>query len=480
MSKNPKEVARTTAEKIVKDLLDTPRENPLSKDQVIVLLTKHIDDAYREINPADITPLYKAFSVLLHPDKQFSAIDSRLNSYLEQKELELTAEPFKILNRINQKYLLKNTTKKPKDGFNNFVEYFDHLMKPMEESLERYYQPVRFLAKAAYWALSIVVVAAVIISVIGIVLSSIVLRVANGLINFTLNTLTNNQYTKEVNDYLEPNFEEYKIAFLKSIRAQVAERLQANQKEQRAEQVLEMSDDDLFDLLINEEVEAKIQVLFQQHINPFAPNQEANMEQIRKRFTESLKKETHDQYIQLIKNSAPLSDFARLKLISLALYHAITKPLAEIEGNKLLSVILRPLQIVASPFILGAAILVKLADYTVSGLALTGVTLSLVAKAGMLVLLNTPLYAWDLCRYTVRKVQECVGGNENSNELVNGGPHSLLMLEWHHDKSPIHTEQPPLHSGTLFSKPKSELPAKNMEHGLQTGFSMSFGMRKNN
>ncbi|KTC93289.1 hypothetical protein [Legionella cincinnatiensis] len=467
MSKKPKEVARATAEKIAKDLLDTRREEPLTNQEVSTLLNKHIEDAYLDVTPADITSLYKALSVLLHPDK----LDSRLSSYLKQEELDLTGEPFKILNRINQKYLLKNAAKNPKDGFSSFIEYFDHLMKPMEESLDRYYQPFRFLAKASYGILSIFIGAAVFIGIIGFFLSAIVLDIANGLIHFTLNSLTNNQYTKELNNYLDPHFEEYKALFLKNYRIQAVELLIAQQKEHEAEQIQTMSDDDLLTQIINAEVEVKLRELFQR-INPFAPNKEALMMQIREQYTESLKNEINDNYRQLIKNRVSINDFTRLKLISVALYHAITKPLDEVEGNKLFSVILRPIQIVASPLILGATTLVGLVSAIGVGLVLTGVGVSFVAKAAALALLNTPLYALDLGQYIAKKIKGCVFGNEHS-EFMNEGPRNLLMLEWYQDKSPTRTEKPPIHSGSLFANPKSGVPTKTEEQELPRRHSIS-------
>ncbi|WP_115701487.1 hypothetical protein [Legionella sainthelensi] len=468
MSKNPKEeVARAVAEKIVKDLLDTPRQKPLTKQEVSTLINKHIEEAYQNTTPAEITSLYKAFCVLLHPDKQFSAIDSRLNDYLEQDELALTGEPFKVLNRINQKYLLKNAAKNPKDGFSSYMEYFDELMKPMEDSLNRYYQPFRFLAKAAYGMLSIFIGAAVFIGIIGFILATIVLEITNGLIHFTVNSLTNNQYTKELNDYLEPHFEKYKASFLKNYRAQEIELLIAQQKEQEAEQIQTMSDDDLFSHIIETEVETKLRELFQQHIKPFTPNTEALMMQIRQQCTESLRNEINNNYKQFIKNQASINDFTRLKLITVALYHAITKPLDQVDGNKLLSLILRPIQIAASPLILGAAILVELMSVITVGLVLTGVGLSFVAKAATLALLNTPLFVLDFSHYVAKKLQECVRPNEN-NELMNEGPRNLLMLEWYQDSSPKCTEKPPIHSEALFTNPKSRVPPKISEQELPT------------
>lgn len=98
-----------------------------------------------------------------------------------------------------------------------------------------------------------------------------------------------------------------------------------------------MSDDDLFSHIIETEVETKLRELFQQHIKPFTPNSEALMMQIRQQCTESLRNEINNNYKQFIKNQASINDFTRLKLITVALYHAITKPLDQVGGNKLLS-----------------------------------------------------------------------------------------------------------------------------------------------
>lgn len=473
MSKTPKEIARETANLIVTDLLDTPREKALTKDEVIALIKNYIEGAYTKlrsegvaVSPVEINKLFKALSVFLHPDK----IDSRLSSYLVQNDLE-GAEPFKILKQIHQKQLI--AVNNPKGELNRFIEYVDQLMKSMEESLDRYHQPFRFLAKAAYWTLFIFVGIAVGVGGIGIVLSSIVLGIGKGLINFTLNSLTSNQYTKEVNDYLEPDFEKHKAEFLKNLRDKVVDNLKTQQKDSEAERILEMSDDDLFAQLIKEEVDIKIQSLFQLQMNPFVSNQETVLEQLRAQFSESLTAEINDKYKEQIKSNVSLNPFTRLKLISLALYHAITKPLDEVQGSKLLSVLLRPLQIVASPFILGAAALVELADLTVAGIALTGAALCLAAQCATLAALNTPLYALDLCRYTARKVQDCLCSNEKSDELVNGGPKGLLMLEWHQNQSSVPTEKPPVHSGPLFTIPKSKSSTIIKEPELQPGFSPS-------
>lgn len=472
MSKNPKEVARVTAGKIVKDLLDTPRDVSLTKQEVITLLNKHIEDAYLEVTPADITSLYKALSVLLHPDKQFSAIDPRLNSYLEKEELDLTGEPFKILNRINQKHLFKNAAKNPKDGFSSFIEYFEHLMTPMEESLNRYYQPFRFLAKASYGVLSIFIGAAAFMGIIGFFLSTIVLEISKKLINFTLNLLTNNQYNIELNNYLDPHFEEYKVLFLKNYRIQAIEQCRAQQNEEEAERIQVMSDEDLYTRIINAEVEARLQELFKQNISPFASNKEALEMQIRQELTNSLMNEINDNYKQLIKNNVFINDFTRLKLISLALYRAITKPLDEVEGNKFISVILRPLQIAASPLILGATTLIGVVGAITVGLVITEVGLSFIAKVAALALLNSPLYALDLGHYTAKQIKGCLYGNENCT-FMNEGPRNLLMLEWHQDKSPTRTEEPPIHIRSLFSNLKSTVPTKTNDQELPRRHSVS-------
>lgn len=68
---------------------------------------------------------------------------------------------------------------------------------------------------------------------------------------------------------------------------------------------------------------------------------------------------------------------------------------------------MRPIQIAASPLILGAAILVDLMSVITVGLVLTGVGLSFVAKAAALALLNTPLFVLDFSHYVAKTPGMC-------------------------------------------------------------------------
>ncbi|MGL5742837.1 MAG: hypothetical protein ACRCXC_09990 [Legionella sp.] len=450
MSQNPKQVAKETLQKIANDLVKTKREISLTREEVTTIITTHIDHAYNKVASEDKKKLYQTLSLYLHPDKEFPE-HPELYSYLGQ--MEMKDEPFNILNRLN----VKNSAEVAK-GLQGFLNYLAEVRKPMKESLDRYYQPFRFLAKALYWSVYSLSVVVQVMSAIAIVFAALGKSLANGIINWSLNLFTNDQYKKELDTYADLNMEEHRKAYLKSVRESQAQIFLWLNKEEEADNIRAMSDDQLLEKLIFTEFKTKMTQIERGEI--------AFIEE------EPLMAQIKAAYEQQIKDSAVPTNLSRLKLISITLYNAITQPLDEVEGNIYTSLFLqRPLQILAAPFILGAAAAVDLSFFLVDAARLAIETISSLALLSTLMLLNTPLYAVDGLRYTANKMgcDDCI--SEKTEEFSNAGPRSMLMLEWHPDNSLSTTEVPPVQSKSLFGNgsqtaKKKDVPVVEIENSF--------------
>lgn len=460
MSKDPKKVAQETLEKITNELLLEIKSGNIATEDGVVTVTaervmtkleQHLENAYSDVSVENKTALYKALAVKLHPDK----IRGNYPEFTEHLDrLNIIDGPFKILNRLNGKNLLNDVKKDPVKGGLSLFEYILLSISPMKERLDRYYQPLKFLANSVYWTLIALIVVAAVAGVIGLVMSGIVVSIANSLINLALKLTVNDQYNKEVQNYLESNFDEHKKAYLKTTRvaAVTVIRLVSGQ-ETEAERIENMSDEELYELIVTQKLQEALQTSFRG-----VDVDEATENELKKQIDELIKQD--------IIKSVDIGGFTKLRLTALSLYKSITKPFDEDNSNILLSLLLfRPLKVVISPFILGAVVTVELARYALTATVLAGVGVSALALTASLAVLNIPLFALDACRYAARKIYDCVCTKKETDELNKQTESAVLGMEWRPELSSSSSkhsskdDEPPVHHGSLFGSPKSQRKA---------------------
>ncbi len=98
----------------------------------------------------------------------------------------------------------------------------------------------------------------------------------------------------------------------------------------------------------------------------------------------------------VIKNRAALPyNLTYFKLVAIGLFKSIFKPLSEVEGSKFLSVLLRPIRLIASPLILSLAFLTVLERYITFALFTAVAAISTAIYLASLAVLNTPLFVLD-------------------------------------------------------------------------------------
>jgi hypothetical protein len=454
MSKDPKKVAQETLEKITNELLLEIKSGKIATEEGVVTvsaesvntkLKQHLENAYSDVSVEDKTALYRALAVKLHPDK----IRGNYPEFTEHLDrLNIIDGPFKILNRLNGKNLLNDVKKDPVKGGVSLFEYILLSISPMKERLDRYYQPLKFLANSVYWTLIALIVVAAVAGVIGLVMSEIVVSIANSLINLALKLTVNDQYNKEVQNYLESNFDEHKKAYLKTVRVTTVTviRLVSGQ-ETEAERIENMSDEELYELIVTQKLQEALQTSFR-------GVDEATENELKKQIDELIKQD--------IIKSVDIGGFTKLRLTALSLYKSITKPFDEDNSNILLSLLLfRPLKVVISPFILGAVVTVELACYALTATVLAGVGVSALALTASLAVLNIPLFALDACRYAARKIYDCVCTKKETDELNKQTESAVLGVEWRPELSSSSSkdDEPPVHHGSLFGSPKSQRKA---------------------
>lgn len=436
MSKTPQEIALAAINNIKKDLLASKRTN----EEALALIRTHIEKAYTEVSIENKTKLYKQFSLYIHPDK-FADKCHVLYSHLKAKEL--ADEPFKIVTQINTKHLYHDINNNPQSSAASLAEYLLNLISPLEEELDRYYQPAKFLTKGLYNIVKGVLIVAGFIGFVAFILSSMFLSLTDSIINKILNLITDNQYTKELHQHIMPNFEQHKKTYLQEIRENTVLFLNAMNKTQDAEHLSAMKDEDFFEQLIQQE----IQQINQKH----EINSQSELEEIREKLIK--------KYEQRIIENATLDEVTRLKLVFMSLIKTLAKPLDESNYNKYVTLFLiKPLQFISIPVLFFTASLLVITRLAVTTAAFVGMMGGLLSLVSTLALLNSPLYALDLARYAVNKMQGCCSHrNDLQQDLNNQGPQSLL-LDWDKNCTIATKGTPlsPLHHVSLFATAKQE------------------------
>ena len=150
---------------------------------------------------------------------------------------------------------------------------------------------------------------------------------------------------------------------------------------------------------------------------------------------------------KVLANGIEVDSLNKMKFAFDSLYTAITLPMEQVKVNKYVSwFVVRPLQVIASPFLLTAVAIGELAELTAIGGFVTAVVADLALYYSLLAVFNLPIYAYDFAQGIVNYFSGSKESNKNSNGM------GQLLLEWKpstevpeqkpgHYPSPVRTPQ---------------------------------------
>lgn len=461
-----KRLAKTVTANITQELL-APRVTPLTAEEVSELLNKTLENVFIAFAENDRRLIYNELSMQFHSDK-FQLTHTRLFAYLD--ELNLSNLPQQILNlikeqsekyfqivRFKEKYkqekalqttignFFKYIFSNPKDALTILqTRWFDN---PIVRDLERYIQPFYFFTYAIFFcSIAILGIATLARFVISAAMS-ITIAMANSLMRQVFETLTNGQYAKLIEEYMQTNLDVLKSTYTKALRKTIIDEIidsNEGDEQYRFEQaftIAQASNDEFLKLYVQSEAIAKF-------------DSEVAIDELETILL--------DDHLKKIRDT--ISALERLKFAFLGFYQAIKQPL---DDRKLTSIALRLVQAVASFVVLPAVVFGELAELVRVALNYAASALIVGIYYAILVALDLPLKVYDLWGC----VNQCFPSKEKSNNSSNNemsssnNSQSLVVLFNNSNKAAKEAtkELPPLHFGSPTAASKVQTPIPNVD-----------------
>ena len=418
---NPaREIAARAIKEMTKELVDATNQVPLNNDEINLILKKHITSAFKEAGATNKKELYRALTLIFHPDK-FHDSNPELFTYL--KAAGLSETPFKLTCDLNKANLFNEITTNPSSSLGTVYEYLLEQLTPLFSEYERYNEPFKTIAMISSWLSLIPFILVGLVALASFLVINFIVDCASTINIGLLNIVTKNQYSSDLTAYLDSNFEEIKQSHLNALRNNAKELLLIN--EQDTSELDNMSNEALFETILNQLYDAELNKRHQ--LGHIILDQHA------------LKQEVEEQYKQTILTNISVIGFIKLKFVVFSLYYSIIKPVSEHENKWLSLFVIKPLQIFAAPLILTTSSIIEFVRFANTALLFISIGTAFLCMVTLLALINSPLYALDLYRYSSQKINEYLSSFEAEpdsnldNELSkvyenNGGPKTMLRL----------------------------------------------------
>lgn len=412
-------LAAETLTNLRKDLLETPRETPLTAEEVSALIHKTIENAYAQcINHEERAAYYKAVAPLIHSDR-FKTAYPELYNYLA--ELNLNDEPFKETEKMYHNFVQAEEDKKfLRNAFSNPKIFMERLYdNPLINNLRRYVFPVNIMIWVLYGAVVLALGTVAIVAGILIGAASLGIIVVNAVVNRISNFITDARYDEAVDEYKAGKFAEYKSAYLTAIKETMMAEAKNAGNEQEATNIHVMDNDDFWVYMIEQ-------------------NFKKQKEQGLKEKDWLSEEDIESLHFEQIKRTIPVSSIDRIKFSFKAYAEAITFPLSEVDGGmaKLGSVLARSFRIIAAPFVFAAIIIPELVQLGLWAAANLVDVVLLVVNYSTLVILNLPLDLYDFLKDLTNMLFK---SNVKNNEFTKSPAMATLFLEYRQDKEPTST-----------------------------------------
>lgn len=428
MGKTVKERVAQVMDSLATQLL-AKKDQGLSAESARDLIERIITDAYNECDSDnEKKSFYKELSRVLHPDK-FLKTDPGLYIYLGV--LELHDEPFKVLNNLHEKTekysnFWKNVIKNPMLLFDS-NSLFDN---PLEKNIRlRYADPfnniLMFFAVGLAFGITILAVSALTVAYVPI-------NIAQAVFGLVLSGITGGLYSQLIENYKLNKLENAWSSYLNNYRNTLIGQLKDKQSKENDKELEEELVIDPEQFIRNMDDEKFWKYALDEYITEKHGESEINNDVYRKKAETDIKRN--------LASEIEVDSLDKMKFAFHSLYEVITLPMEQVKINKNLSLyIVRPLQVIASPFLLAAVAIGELAELTAIGAFFAAVAADVVLFYSLLAAFNLPLYAYDLAKNVVNYFS----GNEKSDKNAMG----QLLLEWkpsaeQHEQAPGHHPSP--------------------------------------
>ena len=371
-------------------ILKAPADKQPKTPEAVTKIAKGVlSNAFDGLTEAEKKDLYKKLSLKLHPDK-FPKSNPELYEYL--CGIHAQAEIFKELNNYQTKNNAPNAFEEvAQDPLQGGRKVFVNLQKQLDKffnAYKRYPQPLRAIVRGTQWLVNIVLATGVIAG--GLILLGVywgLMKPVTKLTKALTNGITGSGYEQERIKYL---YTPAGFEFAKSVFMRGARTLLSMQKPELATQFMEMTNEQLYQILVL--------ISFKQKA--------ASHEVLTEEQEKALRAEARAELDAKILNGAVKAKMApnhmEPLLLARALGHAIAKPLPKGVGKQILEIlVIRPLITLATPFILLASATMHLLNYTAVALAFTAGAVVVALKLATGALLNLPLYVVDAGRAMV-------------------------------------------------------------------------------
>lgn len=468
-------------EEIVQETIDNLNQKlgnatDLNEEKATAIIKECFDTAFSQISSdEERNTLYKKLSLVLHSDK-FKILEKVQKSYAILNQLKIADLPFTELKKYQQPGFFSKIASNPVEGTLSLILFLGEKLARMSGEYKRYPEPIRTMVNIISWNINIVLIASLIALAVLSGIIFLVTTIVDTIQRYLINILSSNQYVIEFSIKYNTGLERLTndpVLFAQAKRT-LLEQVKISAKK-AGHNVENMGSVELEDLYLRELLNQKTQ----NHLDTKGYTlTDADLEKY--------KKEAKDEFNNLIKKiadetatkTANVTGFAHLAVICKAMFTAIAKPLPETIGGKLAAIfIIKPLQVLATPFVLIGTVTVELARWGNTLLIIGGIGAAAAIKVGSLVVLNLPLYLLDAVRFIVNKIQAYVnaktpGENGEKENQKDSAPNPSQQPEPKPTASKPGVDSEPGHFGNPLhtAAKKSEKP-----EDLDNGATFKFG-----
>lgn len=418
MGKRSGNLVQNLIDELNHSLLDTSRTVSLSKTEATQQMTRLIKKAYFNCPEAKRNDFYRDLSLLLHPDKLIGAHpSSTLVRYLNEQDL--VNEPQKILNELHNELASETISSFLREVFRSPANSSAVLRRRIQDNpfflnLERYIEPFKTGSQLLLLVLILCFSIPLIIIATCCTLVRFIIDTANSLVNSLLNKVTNNFYEQLIEDNKEINFPKYKKQFLNASRKELIAEAQKDNNQLLVNTLATIDDEQLFEYILNINFNKKF------------PDGNGDLKHIEKELSDEIKRTTR------------IFSEGRIKSAFWAFYRSIT----DTSNNRINQL----MQFVVAPFLLGAVLSGELIVLVIRGISVVEEFMELASYYLSLVVLNIPLYIYDLSVFIMASFEGKNIHPESDVEATHIKTPLCLLYDPVATPNPVSPEEPPFHA----------------------------------
>ena len=443
--------AKERASKIMKDLTSevsfiTLMTKSVPNDKkVVAAVTEKVNNSITE----SITEAYYKSGSDKEKDAFFNALSQELDSekfpmshpvlYGHLDKLKLSNTPLTTLQNIHEKH--KNFWKSAKK--NPFLLFSKFNDNPFIHNIDRYTFPLTILISILLMASTVSLGAAALVGGIAFMGTYTVAAVVQVTAESALSIVTGGLFDQLIIGYKKSKVDDESLGYFKKLRETMVNEV----KEKRKTEVVE------------DGLEATIMAMNDEEFLTYAVDMYIKKNyDVSKINDERCREEAQAYHSKKIIESIKVGSIDKMKFAFNSLWTAITSPM-----DNAAYVIVRAMQVIASPFLLALLAAGELAELVTRGVVIVGIATGLSLYYSILAILNLPLNAYDFANNLIDSYKE------NDTE-TNSNAMRPLFTEGHQSSADVEMDnlQKPAHHSSPIAAPATSkgnsAPAKEVEH----------------